>query len=189
LILNFNGLSKGDRRKLKKAKKLARDIQKEKILLTSKILNSVKRSAIDFENEEIFSRIISEIKQVAENLADMSTKSFEHFDNNHHPLLDGQLAELNQLNEIISDILNQSVQSFKDSEFKISSKLKERLSQSQEILDKSEKNQIKRIKQGSSSTRLSLLYFTLLHSIENIRNSTEELLEIGKKTSDFTSKK
>ena len=121
---------------------------------------------------------IKVLQEIAEHNRDSVERAFDHVDNNHKGLLKEQIRELKQiqkslnnlLDEISSTLLNQKDINLKSAE--------KRISELKKLIDKFDYNQIIRIQDVSSKTRLSILFYGLMGDAEKISYYTLQLIKI-----------
>lgn len=103
-------------------------------------------------------------------------KSFVHLDNHHKGLLPVQIEELNRLRSIMTELLQKTSMTLMMQHSVDYRSVADRNKTLKRLVDEFDKNQIKRIQDESSKTRLSILFYGLMGSIQKISEHTLNLL-------------
>ena len=103
---------------------------------------------------------------------------YEHFENYHTGFINIQKEELRQVKTHITRLLwNTSImlRFRKQVDYNYITNQKRKLT---ELVDEFDKNQIKRIQNAESKTRLSILFYGILENCVEIAEQTQNLLDI-----------
>jgi len=175
----FEAVFAEDRARLKNAK-----METEKILTWADIIaaNIFKTLFLlhkeDVKETQKYSHTIRALRDIAESHRDMVMHAYEHYANGHKGLLDVQKEELRHIKTGITRLLwNTSIMLLqrKKVDFGYISNQDEKLHR---LFDAFDKNQIKRIQNAESKTRLSILFYRLMENSTKISEQTRNLLEI-----------
>jgi Na+/phosphate symporter len=101
----------------------------------------------------------------------------KHSDNNHKPFTPEQNEELIKLVALIDNFFNFALHTVKESKYENIDTLVTDRERIFEVLEKLEKNQIKRIKNKEVNTRNSLLYFKINAESKNLLLHTVNMLK------------
>jgi phosphate/sulfate permease len=175
----FQGVRNENRIKLKQLKKETKQIQDWANIIVAnifKVLRLLEKE--DVETTHKYSRTISALQEITESQRDIVVRAYQHTVNNHKGLLDVQLEELEQVKDCLTHLLGITA----------SSLMKKEKIDDQVLLEKTEKmnglmktfnlNQIKRIQDESSKTRLSILFYGFMRDSQLIAESLLDLLKI-----------
>jgi Na+/phosphate symporter len=132
----------------------------------------------DINNTQKYSHTIRSLQDIAESHRDIIMRIYEHFENYHAGFLNVQKEELRQVKTHITRLLwNTSIMLLfrKKVDYDYIRNQKRKLT---ELVDECDKNQIKRIQNAESKTRLSILFYGILENCLEIAEQTENLLDI-----------
>ncbi len=118
------------------------------------------------------------LRDIAESHRDMVMQAYDHFSNNHAGLLDAQKQELRQIKAGITRLLwNTGIMLLqrKKVDYDYISNQDQKLNI---LFDAFDKNQIERIQNGESKTRLSILFYRFMENSTKISRQTRNLLDI-----------
>ena len=144
---------------------------KNKIFLTlSKIENHV-------DSGHYYVQVVDYQREIAHSLNFLTQPLFEHLDNHHKPFTKTQESELRKLISYLDEFYNLALHIVNNNKFDEIDSLINSRNEILDYLQKTEKNQIKRIKTQDVNTRNSMLYFNinsetknlLLHSINMVK--------------------
>ncbi len=180
---SLNGLSKGDRDILNKAKKDAKKISKQADSITSSVFKTIQLiEDIEPKEDQRFGKIIASIQEISNNVTALVKRNFDHIDNNHSKPIADQVDELKSLENILSKQIKAVIDNLstkKESNFKL---IQENLLDLKKNIKKFDKNQFKRIKKKATSTRSSMLFISILGDTENISDQINTLAEMCQQT-------
>ena len=123
------------------------------------------------------------LQEVSESYRDLMRRSFRHLIEHHKPLLPSQIVEIRELeNRTIAILAHSSEHLIDDSVHSLATIQKEYEALSQEIEQLAAK-QVKRIHDGESKTRLSILYFGIVNNLRRMSQECVNLVEVFNETS------
>ncbi len=175
----FDGIFSQNRQELRRLRDESSKIQRWANIIianTFKILRLLYQA--DIEHTTNYSHTIGALQEIAESVRDTAVRCYVHVNNNHKGLLDIQIAELKEISECIVKLLDYTSRALHKKHavnFKEVEKINTRLS---ELAREFDQNQIKRIQDESSKTRLSILFYGLLGDVMKISEETLVLLNI-----------
>lgn len=179
----FKGLENWDRQQLKNAKKTSKQINQDSNRIVGNILQTIKAfKDEEFEKGYRYGKVIGSIEEVAANINSISRSSFDHVDNNHKKLSKDQLLELKDLDRVIGKQIRESNKYLESEQAGNLKDVEKSIVNFEQTVQKFDKNQVKRIKKGSSSTKANLLYFSILSDIENLSKHIGDITRICEKT-------
>lgn len=175
----YQGLAEEDRGKLKKARKESKKIQGWANIIVANIFKTLR--LLQKEGPRYtgkYAQTVSVLQEIAECQRDAVRRAYSHVDNNHKPMLPVQLAELKQILDVLVNVLQESAKAMTKKELancKAIENQKKTLTRLQKRFDK---NQVKRIQDESSKTRLSILFYGYIRDSNLIVEQTLNLLKI-----------
>jgi phosphate/sulfate permease len=174
----LNGLATEDRRLLRKAHEDF-EIVYEKTTTLKKSLNRTVDRLTDpaLESGYFYTRVLENLRNVANSTYFIISPSFKHVNNNHKPLNEEQHKELLGVNKEITEFLSEARNNILEGTEVPSDQLKKERDDILLLMRSCRKNQIKRIKNGLVGTRNSMLFFGLLEESKNLILFTSSLLK------------
>lgn len=175
----FNAVFKEDRTRLRELRNRTKKIQK----ITNIIIANIFKTLYLLDKEDVettrkYSRTVGALQEIAESHRDIVMRSYTHVINYHSNLLDSQKEELKRIRVSLSRLLeNTAIMLLKNKkvDYEYIKNQRRRLNDSLGVYNK---NQIHRIQDAESKTRLSILYYGFLENCEKISNQTQNLLDI-----------
>lgn len=131
-----------------------------------------------------FSLTNKSLQNIAECYRDIIVRSYEHVSNHHSPLLSVQITELGQARQSLGELLNYIIKVI-SGESSLDLELAD--SYYKTITDygiELNEKQIERVRNRSSKTRLSILYYSILSDIERVARHSIRLLDIYQQMND-----
>jgi phosphate/sulfate permease len=179
LHAGFEGLFDEDRSTLRAARKQQRQIQKWANINVAnifKVLRLLQRE--DVENAQQYAETISTLQRIAESQRDVIMRAYLHVANNHAGLLEMQMEELRQIRACITDLLESTAAAFLHKRALDQASIEAKSRQLDELIHEFDQNQIMRIQNNSSKTRLSILFYSFLWNSQRIARQTLTLVQI-----------
>jgi phosphate/sulfate permease len=143
---------------------------------TFETLFLLRDNAVD--STQKYARTIGCIQGIAESHRDIIKRSYVHFENCHQGFSDVQKEELRRVKTYITRLLwNTSImlRQRKKVDYDYIANQSRRLNN---LITEFDKNQIQRIQNGESKTRLNILYYGLMENSVKIAQHTQNLLNI-----------
>ena len=179
LTIGYEGLAKANRQLLRNATKESKKIRSwSNIIMANifKILRLLHKE--DPVSTQKYAQAVSALQEIGECLRDAIRRSYEHVDNNHKGMLPVQLEEMKQVNDLVVGLLERTSNAMMQKEIADCKAIafdKEKLKQ---LEDKFDKNQVVRIQNESSKTRLSILFYGFIRDLNIISEQTHNLMKI-----------
>lgn len=179
LAIGFNGLAGKDRLILKNARKEAKknnyaaNVIVANIFKTLRLLNKEKKG-----NSDNFAMAINSLQGIAECQNDLVIRAYLHVENNHMGLLKVQLEELSEVRKLLLKLLDESYTALINKDKNLLDKILSDKSNLKKMIERVNKNQVARIKDESSKTRLSILFYGFTRDLLRIKNHTINLIEV-----------
>lgn len=179
LDLCFEAAFSEDRQRLRDATTWTDKIQKWANIIISNTFETLFLLRSDsVDNTQQYAKSMRFIQGIAESQRDMIKRSYVHFENCHEGFTDDQKEELRRIKTYITRLLwNTSIMltQRKKVDYDYIHNQKRKLGN---LVNEFDKNQVKRIQDGESKTRLTILFYGLLENSVQIAEQTEALLDI-----------
>jgi hypothetical protein len=140
------------------------------------VLRLLQREEV--ENTQRYAETISTLQRIAESQRDVIMRAYLHVANNHAGLLEMQIQELRGIRECICDLLDSTADAFLNKQPLDAASVEAKSRQLDELIHEFDQNQIMRIQDNSSKTRLSILFYSFMWNSQRIARQTVTLLEI-----------
>jgi Na+/phosphate symporter len=179
LRICFDSLFKEDRARLREIKNRTKNIQQIANIIIANIFKTLYLlDMADAETTRKYSRTVNALQEIAESHRDIVMRSYTHVINYHSGLLDSQKEELNRIRISVSRLLeNTAIMLLKNKkvDYNYIESQQRRLN---DAVREFNKNQIHRLQNSESKTRLSILFFGCIENCEKISTQTQNLLDI-----------
>jgi len=179
LSLCFEAACSEDRQRLRDTTTWTDRIQKWANIIIANTFDTLfllRGNAVD--STQKYARTISCIQGIAESHRDIIKRSYVHFENCHEGFTDAQKEELRRIKTYTTRLLwNTSImlELRKKVDYDYIANQSRRLNN---LVTEFDRNQIKRIQNGESRTRLNILYYGLMENSVKIAQHTQNLLNI-----------
>ena len=125
-----------------------------------------------------YAQTIRRLQKLSDGFRDIVLRSYIHIANKHKGLLDVQIRELREIKAVMLDILLKVETAFKKKEIKGYQNIVEQYKNMQILADQMNFEQIKRIQDDTSKTRLSILFYAIVGDCLMLAKQNIKLLEI-----------
>ena len=132
-----------------------------------------------------YAQTIRRLQKLSDGFRDIVLRSYIHIANKHKGLLDVQIKELREIKVIMLDILLRVETAFKNKEIKGYQNIVEQYDNLKILADQMNFEQIKRIQDNSSKTRLSILFYAIVGDCLMLVKQNIKLLEILNESFDI----
>ncbi|MFC1821569.1 anion permease [Thermodesulfobacteriota bacterium] len=175
----FEAAFSEDRERLRNARSEAGKIQKWSDIIIANIFKTLFiLHKEDLDSTQKYSQTTRALQAIVESHRDIVTRTCEHFENYHTGFLEVQKEEMRHIKTYVTRLLwNTSIMLLRRKKVDYGYIL----NQSQKLKDlvvEYDRNQIQRIQQSESKTRLSILFYRLLENSVKISEQTQNLLNI-----------
>lgn len=133
------------------------------------------------EDEKVsyrYAQTIRRLQKLSDGYRDIVLRSYNHIGNKHKGLLDEQIEELKKIKIAMLDILLKVENSFKKKEITDYQNIVDQYHYMREIAEQINLDQIQRIRDDSSKTRLSILFYAIVGDCLMLAKQNIKLLEI-----------
>lgn len=175
----YEGLANQNRQQLKNAMK-----NSEKVRTWANIIvaNIFKTFRLLHKEDPVYTReyshTVSALQEIAECQRDAIRRSYDHVDNNHKPMLTVQLDELRQIKDLVVKLLTETSNAMMEKTLPDIDSIEKDNEELKRLLIQFDKNQVKRIQDETSKTRLSILFYGFFRDTNLIVEQTLALLKI-----------
>ncbi|MDA3778731.1 MAG: inorganic phosphate transporter [Bacteroidales bacterium] len=172
------GLFNEDRKKLKNINAKVNNLNDKAKYLKDNMHFTLEK--IQQESPEVghyYVQVIDYLREISHSLAFISYPSYKHIDNNHKGLEKEQVNELNDLKTEITLLFKGVKSIIETNDYDNVDELRKSQENLLEKIKDSRMKQMRRIKEGHTSTKLSILYLGLLNEIKNLLLHTINLLK------------
>ncbi|MBU0729204.1 MAG: inorganic phosphate transporter [Proteobacteria bacterium] len=175
----FDAVFKEDRSKLKELKSRTKNVQQIANIIIANIFKTLYLlDKEDAETTRKYSRTIGALQDITESNRDIVMRAYTHVINYHTGLGEEQKKELQQIRVSVCRLLeNTAIMLLKNKKVDYEYIQSQRARMTACALEFN-KNQIHRIQNSQSKTRLSILYYGFLENCEKITIQTQNLLDI-----------
>ncbi len=182
---SFEALFVNDVYKLRKERKKSKKLQMWTNIVIANIFK-VLRLLHKNDNyvSDKYAQIIRRLQKISDGHRDITGRSYLHVANMHKGLLKEQIEELKKVKLLLSLILTNVEEKFKNKKFSDYNEIKNWYSELRDVTDQYNLLQITRIKDNSSKTRLSILFYAIAGNSIMIAKQNIKLLEIFNESFD-----
>ncbi|MFH1049324.1 MAG: inorganic phosphate transporter [bacterium] len=189
LTSSYTGIFNQDLKVLNKARRQAKKIYKKADLLVGDVLKVLKfANEKNLESGHSYAKALGALHEISSRLLYITKQNFDYFDNNHNKFQQEQIDELKDINKHFNKLVNLSVQSYENKNLGDLVQIKYSAKEFEGLINKYNKNQLKRIKKSTLNKRRSMLYLNILddtqgmiYNIMRITEAFKEFYEDGKK--------
>jgi len=179
LRLGYDSLAHQNRYLLKNLKKESKKIQTWANIIVANVFKTLRL----LEQEELtdthkYAQSISVLQEIAECHRDFIMRAYDHINNHHKGLLPVQLEELKSVENCILNLLEKTSDALMKKQipdFESINRDKQKLNR---MIWEFDKNQVQRIQENISKTRLSILFYGFTRDSKIIAEQTFSLLKI-----------
>jgi phosphate/sulfate permease len=176
-----SGLAGEKRKKLKRALKESRKLNKEIKFIKSNINVTInKLEDKTAESGYHYVQVLDQLSDITHCLLNMAMPVFKHVDNNHAPLKNRQIKNLGSFQKGTAKFFRQAIKIITDNSYKDINKV---VLYKKKLADKAvglRKDQLNIFKNDNIGTRIGLLYLDLLAESKNLMSYTIDLLKTSK---------
>lgn len=177
----YSGLVNENRKKLKKAVKETKELDEHGSIIMSKILQGAVIIEDTFSNEDLnLGKTISSVREVSASLHDISKLCYEHVDNNHSGLSKEQREDFKELKNFITAEFDLVASKFAKKDLSKLEDLQEKIHEMKKSVKKLDRNQMIRIRKGSTKIRTNLLFMNILFKTESISENVSRIIDFNK---------
>ena len=132
----------------------------------------------DMDSTYHYSHTVRVLQSISESHRDIVTRTCEHFENYHAGFIDTQKEELRHIKTFLTRLLwNTSIMLMRRKKVDYDY-ITTQCDKLKDLVAEFDKNQVTRIKNAESNTRLSILFYGLLENALNISGQTHNLLSV-----------
>ncbi len=176
----FRGLFTLDRPTIKAARERQRELQRWSNIIAAnifKVLRLLSRQNTTAETAR-FAKTISSLQEMSESVRDVVMRAYVHVVNQHSGLLPSQIEELDRMAHIVFEILDRTSEAMSHKAKPNVESISDLTAELRRLVEEFDHNQIRRIQDNSSKTRLSILSYSLAWDCLKIAEQTQSLLSV-----------
>ncbi|MBN1496825.1 MAG: inorganic phosphate transporter [Spirochaetes bacterium] len=178
----YEGLFSNDLAALRDLKKSNSKIQNWANIITANIYKTLRLlNREHISHSQNYAQIINTLQEIAESHRDILMRSLNHVDNHHKGMLEVQIRELKSVIRCFNDLLDHAITAFLSGKEIDDPAIEAILEKMDQLSERYDRNQISRIVNESSKTRLSILFYGIMGKTKKIAIHIGELVEIFKK--------
>jgi phosphate/sulfate permease len=173
------GLFQYDRAKLREAKAGQRRIQRWSNVIAANIFKVLR--LLQWEesaNTKRYAETISSLQEISESVRDVVMRGHLHVANQHSGLLEDQAAEMDRIRAEVVEILQRTSGTLLKTERCEVGFIEQRTRALRDLVREFEHNQVRRIQDNTSKTRLSILFYSFTFASVKIAEQTTRLLGV-----------
>ncbi len=182
----IQGLEKEDNKKLKKIKKDLDTITAKTKYLKDHIniiVDKLREGSED--NAYYFVQVLDFMREMLHSISFITGPVYEHVDNNHKPLIEDQIAELKQLDAVFNDMVTKIIVSIESGDYSSQDDIQLDQNKLLELVELSNKKQIKRIKNSIVGTKNSILFMNIINESKHLSLQAVNLYKSQRDFVDF----
>jgi Na+/phosphate symporter len=184
-FLCFEGFFNNDRIQLKNALVEAGEFDKRAKKQKDNVFKTLDKLHKDhIDSGHLYVQVVNYLREMAHSLNYTIKPIYTHYENKHKYFDQEQIAEFNEFGIELNDFFNFALYILKEKRYDNLEELIEKRNILVERLKLLEKNQIKRIKSNTVSTRNSILYFNIISETKTLLLN---LINVVKAQRDFIS--
>ena len=188
LASTYEGLSKEDLKKLRKAFKDVEKLNKTTKAYKDNINKTIKQLEDNsIETGHFYVQAVDYLREMAHSASFITKPCLDHVDNHHKELLAIQLEELFDMARMGRELFNEINQMIRKNNYSRLDEIIEKQAKILKFIDTSRKKQVKRIKANEVGTRNSMLFLGLLSESKNLLLQSINLLKAQRDFSNFVS--
>ena len=179
LDISFDSLFKGDLVTLRQERMRVKYFQNSVNIIMANIFKVLRLlSKEDHHVSYNYYQIIRRLQKLSDGHRDTVIRSSMHVSNRHKGLLEAQIAELKEIKKVFLNIIFLVESAFRDKKIIDCQDAVEQYHYLRELVDDYNENQIKRIRDDSSKTRLSILFYAISGNSVMMAKQNIKLLDI-----------
>ena len=130
------------------------------------IVEKLREDSID--NAYYFVQVLDYMREMLHSLTHLNQPALDHVDNTHKPLSNERIDELSKLHGLLSSMIDLIVSNMQSGDFSNQDELQIIQKEMIDDIERFNKGLIKRLKQGETGTKNSILYLNLLNETKNL---------------------
>ncbi len=179
LELGLDGLVQEDRQKLRAAATGQRRIQQWSNIIVANIFKVMRLlHQQEVESTQRYAHTISALQEITESARDIVMRGKVHVANNHAGLLDDQVAELREVQIRVIAVIQKAATILLEKKRLDLWEMGKSLEELKKLTHEYDRNQVARIQDDTSKTRLSILFYAFMWDSRKIAEQTDRLLQI-----------
>jgi len=175
----YQGLRDYDRNRLRRARTNQQKIQQWSNIIAANIFKVLR--LLQWEevgHTQRYAQTISSLQEITESLRDIVVRAKLHVSNQHSGPLEAQVAEMERVQGLVREILEHTAQELLQKGSPDPAVITAHNRELRMLVHEYDQNQIMRIQDNSSKTRLSILFYAFMWNALKIAEQTTYLLDV-----------
>lgn len=179
----FDGVLHQDRKQLKQLRRETSKLQKWSNIIAANIFKTLRLTQHrEIGNAGGYANVISALQEITESMRDLILRCHVHTANQHSGLLPAQKRELEAVRRHVEALLQDTANMLLQRKPFQYREVAAHYVSLKETLDELDRNQVERIRNGASKTRLSILFYGINNAVLKISEQVLHLLNIFEET-------
>lgn len=179
MATGYQGLSSQNRAQLKINRKGTKKIQKWANIIVANFFKTLRLlNREEVTTTQKYANAVDALQEISECHRDLIIRAYEHIDNNHKGMLPVQLDELEQIKDQLVRFLDNAADALMKKELPDIDSFENDSKKLLKMIKSFDQNQIRRIQDDTSKTRLSILFYGFSRDSRIITQQTLNLLKI-----------
>jgi hypothetical protein len=158
--------------------KRSRKIQRWANIITANIFKALR--LLHKESADKYAQTARRLQKLADGHRDIVVRSYLHVSNNHKGLLPVQIEELKRVKPILNDVLLDVEALFRKQQLTDLASVAEKDRELRALAEQLNQAQVARIKDGSSKTRLTILFYAIIGNMVMLSKQNLRLMDAFK---------
>jgi phosphate/sulfate permease len=175
----FEGLRDYDRTALRQARSRQQKLQQWSNIIAANIFKVLRLLQWgEVAHTQRYAQTIGSLQEITESLRDIVLRAKLHVSNQHSGPLEAQVAEMERVSTLLREILGRTAQALLQKASPDPAVIAALHRELRILVDEYDQNQIMRIQDNTSKTRLSILFYAFMWSALKIAEQTTYLLNV-----------
>jgi len=181
LTTSYSGIYNQDLKLLNKSRKQAKKIYKKSDMLVGDVLKVLKfANEKNLESGHSYAKALGALHEISSRLLYITKQNYDYFDNNHSRFQQEQIEELKEVNKQFNKLVNLTIKSFENKTLNNIDDINSSSQEFESLINKYNKNQLKRIKKSTLNKRRSMLFLNNLDDTQGMVNNILRVTEAFK---------
>lgn len=177
--LCVNGISKFKLKELKKATKLARELQDKVEVVLSDFVKSIRGFDDSvFEGSHIYASAMADLSHISSNLLNISQRCFDYVDNSQKAFTDNQLSDLKVVSKLFNQLFEKILKIAENQNLSVDQDVKNVEIEFSKEIKRIHKTYMKALKRPGANARRGIVYISLVEGLYGLSMRVVNLISI-----------